>query len=151
MSGKAFGNKNHLIHGGHGTRLYRIWKSMRQRCNDPNCSNAYRYQHRGITVCTEWDDFSKFREWALLNGYDDSLTIDRINNDLGYFPGNCRWATYKEQNNNRRDNVRIQYKDKSYTIAQLAALFNVDYKSFWYYLKKFNSIEVAANRSKKAS
>ena len=95
--------KSNRTHGGKGTRLYRIWKGMRSRCLNPNATSFENYGGRGITVCEEWrQSFEAFQQWSLGNGYADELTIDRINNDGGYEPGNCRWATWSVQLKNRR-------------------------------------------------
>lgn len=84
-------------HGGKGTRLYRIWAGMKNRCGQPESKYYKRYGARGVKVCGDWkDDFVKFRDWALLNGYINNLTIDRKDNDGNYEPGNCQWITRRE-------------------------------------------------------
>lgn len=99
----------HMKHGqassrGKRTRLYRIWLNMKTRCNNPKNPSYKDYGGRGIKLCREWQDYSSFSNWAMNNGYSDFLTIDRINNDEGYEPSNCRWATCKEQRDNQRTN-----------------------------------------------
>lgn len=96
------------VHGKHGeaeTRLYHIWEGMRQRCGviGGGEQHHHKYADKGITVCEEWAKaYIPFMLWAKANGYQDHLTIDRIDGSQGYEPGNCRWATYVEQNRNRR-------------------------------------------------
>ncbi len=87
-------------------RIYRIYKNMLNRCYDNKHKSSHNYGSRGINVCGLWvNNADSFCEWALKNGYEDSLTLDRINGSMGYAPNNCRWTTVTEQNRNARSNV----------------------------------------------
>lgn len=109
-----------------GTRLYSIWSNMIQRCTNMNRSDYKRYGGRGITVCDEWkDSFQAFNDWAVSNGYADDLTLDRIDSNGNYEPQNCRWATYKEQGNNKRSNRLLTYNGETHTIAEWADIVGI--------------------------
>ena len=97
-------NNPQYKHGGYGTRLYTIWTDMKQRCTNPHSDNYKYYGGKGIKMCKEWsDDFAIFKNWALLNGYENHLTIDRISSAGDYQPENCRWVTKAENNRNKFD------------------------------------------------
>ena len=101
-------------HGFYKTRIYKTWKNMKSRCNNPNASKYYLYGGKGIKVCDEWsNDFMSFYNWAMVNGYQEGLTIDRIDSDKNYCPENCRWATYKEQNSH------LKYSDKCAIVPKI--------------------------------
>ena len=112
--------KDHAIkHGMEGTRLYRIWHGMKDRCKNENGKNYANHGGRGISICEEWcNDFQAFYDWSMENGYQDGLTIDRRDNDGNYEPSNCRWTTAKVQANNRRSNRMIEYEGESHTEAE---------------------------------
>ena len=94
---------NNYKHGMTKTRLHLIWSNMKTRCLNTKDPHYKWYGARGIKICPEWLDFIPFKEWALSSGYNDKLTLDRINNDGDYCPNNCRWATIQEQSLNRRE------------------------------------------------
>ena len=117
------------IHGKTGSRIYEVWVQMKQRCSNPHSSHYYAYGQREITVCQEWSkDFRNFYSWSIQNGYADNLTIDRINNEKGYSPDNCRWATLYTQANNRRNNKWLLVDGEKLTIAQAARKYGIDQK-----------------------
>lgn len=100
----------HTSHGMTKTRLYKVWQNMLRRTGALKGADEETkriYQDRCITVCTEWRSFESFRDWSLSHDYSDDLQIDRIDNDKGYCPENCRWATCKENTNNRRNTLRL--------------------------------------------
>lgn len=84
--------------------MFKTWEGMLYRCQDPRSKDFRRYGGRGIDVCQEWQDFWNFEKWAKANGYVPGRKIERINNDLGYNPGNCTFADAKQQARNRRNN-----------------------------------------------
>ena len=125
LSAETCGN-NFRTHGKSETRLYRIWENMKKRCNCVTNSAYPRYGGRGIHVCDEWNnDFVAFETWAMANGYSDKLSIDRIDNNSDYCPENCRWATDKEQSNNRRTTKYLTCRGETHNVAEWSEMTGV--------------------------
>lgn len=112
--------KMNTKHGYSKTRIYRIWDAMKGRCLNPNNDAYENYGGRGIEICEEWMDPVNFIEWAYDNGYNDNLTIERIDIDGNYEPSNCTWVTRAEQNRNTSRNISVEVDGKEYGLAQLA-------------------------------
>ena len=118
---------NRISHGEAHTRLHNIWKGMKRRCTNANEKSYYLYGGRGISVCEEWLSYEAFRDWAIENGYNDSLSIDRINVNGDYEPNNCRWVDIKIQANNKRSNHILEYNNQSHTMAEWARITGISY------------------------
>lgn len=111
------------------SRIYSIWASMLGRC-ERSTDDAYCYYGgRGITVCDEWHDFLTFKDWAMSNGYDKNLTIDRIDVNGNYEPTNCRWVPQCVQNNNTRQNTMITLGRVTHSLADWCRAFNLNYSA----------------------
>lgn len=131
-------NKERITkHGKSKTRLYTIYGSMKSRCYCPNNTHYKDYGGRGIRICDEWlKDFTAFYDWSKNNGYSDNFSIDRIDNNAGYSPSNCRWVSKKAQGNNRRTNKHIEYEGKLYTISELADKTGIHKSTLAYRIKQ---------------
>lgn len=132
-----------ITHGMSYTRLYRIYKHMLNRCNNPNDIDYENYGGRGIGVDESWEKFETFVEWAYSNGYDDSLSIDRIDVNRGYSPDNCRWADATTQANNKTNSRLYTYNGETRTIGEWAAIYNIPYKRLWRRFERGWSVEKA--------
>lgn len=140
--------KNHR-HKMSGTRLYFEWQGMKGRCYNPHDPRYDRWGGRGITVCDEWrDSFEAFYEWSMSHGYAEDLMIDRIDNDMGYAPDNCRWATQIEQSRNRSSNINIRIGNSTRTLTEWCEIFQVNYKNVLsrYHRNGFIGIDDLFNR-----
>lgn len=118
-----------MKHGMAGTRIYECWQDMKKRCYNPNDKRYPDYGARGISVYYDWlgeYGAENFINWAMANGYRDDLTLDRIDVNGDYRPDNCRWATLKEQANNKRNNHLITYNGKTQIIVQWAEELNIN-------------------------
>lgn len=107
------------------SKLYRIWADMNRRCRDKRRDDACYYANKGIIVCEDWKNYNAFKFWALKNGYNDSLTIDRIDSNKNYCPDNCRWIPFSEQSRNRTSNHYITYNNEVHTLTEWANILNI--------------------------
>lgn len=144
MTGKALRkNKNPncgCSNGTHrlsNTRIYQTWYSMKGRCENKDDKDYEIYGGSGIKVCKEWsDDFMSFYNWSMENGYKDDLTIDRIDNDKGYDPNNCRYVNYTIQNRNRSNTVILEHEGVSKPLAEWCEIYNIPYRRTYERMKK---------------
>ncbi len=125
--------KERLIkHGMSYSSLYNVYQKMKSRCYNTQDKRYKNYGGRGITICNEWlgeDGFINFQKWAIKSGYRDDLTIDRIDVDGIYEPGNCRWTDMLTQENNKTNNHLITYKDKTMTLSMWSKELGIKYKT----------------------
>lgn len=139
------GCKNgNITHGESKTRLYSVWNNMKERCQNPKSKEYHRYGGRGISVCSDWERYETFRDWALSNGYAPNLSIDRKNNDGNYDPGNCRWATAREQANNTRRTRLIEFGGQIYSVSEWSRKLGIKQSTLSMRLNKYGwSVEKA--------
>jgi hypothetical protein len=116
---------------------------MKQRCENPKAISFKYYGAKGISVCEEWQTFTGFLEWALSHGYDENLTIDRIDSNRNYDPTNCRWATCKEQQNNTSYNRLYTYMGETHNVMQWAEKFGLPHTTLYNRLRRGWNFEKA--------
>ena len=130
----------HGLSGGkqNTNRIYRIWRNMKSRCLNSNTPKFKNHGGRGVFICREWLDFENFYNWAIQNGYADNLTLERINNNEGYYPTNCEWTTYKKQNFNKRVNRIVTYRNESRPLMEWSNLLGFKFSTLWARLYQYN-------------
>ena len=137
----------HKKHGMARSRIYKIWINMKSRCYNINTKSYKDYGRKGIRVCSEWkNDFKNFYDWAILNGYKDNLTIDRINVNENYKPSNCRWVNKKEQANNTTRNHYIELNGEKHTLQQWSEKTKIKSSTIRERLKRGWTIEKALSK-----
>lgn len=127
--------------------LYTVWKGIKQRCLNSK-SHAFKdYGGRGIELCEEWLSFDNFYNWCINNGWDKGKTIDRINNDMGYSPNNCRFVTMLEQNRNKRNNKSVEYNGRKWnSLAGFCEYYKLPYHRVQQQLCRGWSLEKVAQK-----
>lgn len=137
-------------HGKYKTRLYHIYNNMKNRCCNEKYRDFYKYGGRGISICGEWlHDFMTFYDWSMNNGYKDNLTIDRIDVNGNYEPNNCRWATPRQQSNNRRVTIYLTYNGKTQTMKEWADELGVKYTRLYSrYRRKWKTKDILLGKIK---
>lgn len=141
-------------HGEAKTRLHKLWCTIRERCNSENGSESNVYYARGIRMCDEWNDYTAFRDWAMANGYDPNAkrgttTIDRIDNEKGYCPENCRFVTLTENARNKRDTRRFNFLGETLTVGEIAERAKTSVQLIGERLRRGWGIEDAALKPKR--
>ena len=129
-------------HGMSDSKIYGVWLSMRERCNNEKNKSYKNYGAKGIKVCKEWQEsFLPFYNFSISNGYKEGLTIDRIDSKLGYYPENCRFVTVSEQNRNYSRNHLITYKNETLCLSDMADKYGVNRGTVLFRLKNGKTLD----------
>lgn len=128
-------------------RLHSIWTNMKQRCNNPKAINYKNYGGRGIKICKEWNEFIVFYNWATNNGYEEILTLDRINVEGDYDPDNCTWSNNKTQSRNRRNNKELTINGETKLLCEWAEISGISAQTIKYRYKKGMRTENILNKN----
>ncbi len=142
--------KQNTIHGMTGSPEFHAWQAMRFRCENKKYSLFHRYGGRGIKVCKRWEKFENFYK-DMGPRPKNKQSLDRINSDGNYEPGNCRWANWREQQNNRKNNRMLSYNGKTQTMAQWSKEVGIGARTIWYRLSKGYSIKDALTKPVRGS
>lgn len=131
---------------GYGSKLYYIHFNMKRRCNGVKTPYYKNYGGRGIKYCDEWEKYENFKKWALESGYEEGLSLDRIDVNGNYYPENCRWISKKEQANNKRQSIMITYNGKTQSLQRWAEESGMRYSTFRARIRSYGwDIEKALN------
>lgn len=131
--------KPRLTHGLRYHPLNGVWKSMKYRCYNKKCKQYKNYGGRGISICKEWkNNFKTFYDWAISNGYEENLEIDRTYVNGNYEPGNCRFVTPEINANNKRNNIKYIYKDELLTLPQIAKRVAIGFPTLYRRINELN-------------
>lgn len=136
-----------LKHGRKKHPLYRRWCAMRERCNNPHNKRYSRYGGRGIKVCKEWDDFEAFIKWSAENGWNPTLTLDRIDNDKGYSPDNCRYVPRSVQNRNYSRNHNVTYNGETHCLKEWEEITGINRATLLYRLTAGKPLDEVFNKT----
>lgn len=135
LARKTVGDRSRT-HGECKSRLYRIWSALNSRCTNAHFEDVFKnYGGRGIQVCDDWKTYETFREWALASGYEDGLSIDRIDVNGNYEPSNCRWATQREQCRNKRNTVWVEFNGSKKPLTEWCDELKLPYRIIYQRLK----------------
>ena len=128
-----------VTHGLSGTKLFRVWRGIIDRTQYKSHKSYKYYGGRGIKICSEWaNNFESFYKWAMGSGYKDGLQIDRVDVNGDYRPENCKWATPKQQQNNRRNNRYITYNGETHTMKEWSEITGIKYTTLSMRLNKYH-------------
>lgn len=142
LHSEVIANRNRT-HNHSNTKLYKVWAGIKQRCCNGKNKRYRDYGGRGIELFSGWMDFPAFEQWAMENGYREGLDIDRINNDSGYFPWNCRFVTRQRNCWNKRDTLYLEYNGERKPMDEWCDLMGISQDMVWKRLKRGWSVQEA--------